>query len=82
MDAEKLTLSVEEFFRRVRAGEFMGDEVTIIPKPIVFTIKESQRDDWGFETDEWYVGDDDHALYEAYAEDVQHITVTKKETSG
>jgi hypothetical protein len=69
-------LSAEEFFERARKGEFLGAEVTVIQKPIVLTVKESQEDDW-LEGD-WYVGDDDFALYEGYTDDVDHLIVKEK----
>lgn len=69
-----MKLSVEEFFERARKGEFMGAEVTIIQRPIVLTVKESQEDDWS--EGDWYVGDDAFALYEGYTDDVDHLIVS------
>jgi hypothetical protein len=74
---ERNVMSPEEFFERARKGEFMGAEVIIVNKPIVFTVEESQMDDWA-EGGEWYVGDDNHGLYESYVDDIDHLVVKEK----
>jgi hypothetical protein len=73
---ERNVMSPEEFFERARKGEFMGAEVTVVDKPTTFTVKESQEDDW--DDLAWYVGDDVYALYEGYADRVDHLVVKEK----
>lgn len=77
--AEKM--SVEEFFERVRKGEFMGATVTIVAKPITFTVEEAGPDDVWDEgsADRWFVGNDSLGLYEDYVSDVDHLVVAPKE---
>lgn len=44
----------EEFFERARAGEFVGDKVTLIQKYVIDEVTESRED----EDAEWFVNGD------------------------
>ena len=78
MDAEKM--SPKEFFERARKGEFMGAQVTVVDKPIVFTVETSELEDgaWDDEVPAWFVGDDKYGLWEDYADTVDHLIVKEK----
>jgi hypothetical protein len=72
-------LSPEEFFERARKGEFMGAQVTIVPKPIVFIVKESELEDavWGDDA-RWFVGDDNFGMWEDCCDTFDHLIVKEK----